>query len=92
LVTAKDHDDLLLDRHRLELRLLENFHCARAALELLLRRCVEVRLRTMRMLRARDTVQVESQTPATDFIALICAFPPTRDTEIPTFTAGRTPA
>jgi hypothetical protein len=29
--------------------------------------------------------------PATFFMALICAAPPTRDTEMPTFTAGRTP-
>ncbi len=27
--------------------------------------------------------------PATDFIALVCAEPPTRDTDNPTFTAGR---
>src|SRR5512146_2609052 len=30
--------------------------------------------------------------PATCFIALICALPPTRETDRPTFTAGRTPA
>jgi hypothetical protein len=30
--------------------------------------------------------------PATVFIALICASPPTRDTEMPTLSAGRTPA
>jgi len=29
--------------------------------------------------------------PATFFMALIWALPPTRDTEMPTFTAGRTP-
>src|SRR5690554_7338871 len=29
--------------------------------------------------------------PATFFIDLICALPPTRDTEIPTLIAGRTP-
>ena len=29
--------------------------------------------------------------PATCFIALICAEPPTRDTEMPTLMAGRTP-
>ena len=29
--------------------------------------------------------------PATRFIALVCADEPTRDTEMPTFTAGRTP-
>ena len=29
--------------------------------------------------------------PATFFIALICAAPPTRDTEMPTLMAGRTP-
>jgi len=30
--------------------------------------------------------------PATFFIALICASPPTRDTDRPTLMAGRTPA
>ncbi len=29
--------------------------------------------------------------PATFFVAFVCALPPTRDTEMPTFTAGRTP-
>jgi hypothetical protein len=29
--------------------------------------------------------------PATFFIAFVCAFPPTRETEIPTLIAGRTP-
>ncbi len=29
--------------------------------------------------------------PAIFFIALICAFPPTRETEMPTLIAGRTP-
>ena len=29
--------------------------------------------------------------PATFFIGLICALPPTRDTEMPTLIAGRTP-
>ena len=29
--------------------------------------------------------------PATDFIALVWAVPPTRDTDSPAFTAGRTP-
>jgi hypothetical protein len=29
--------------------------------------------------------------PATCFIALTCAAEPTRDTEMPTFTAGRIP-
>ena len=29
--------------------------------------------------------------PATFFIALVCALPPTRETEVPTLIAGRTP-
>ena len=29
--------------------------------------------------------------PAIDFMALVCASPPTRDTDMPTFTAGRWP-
>ena len=37
--------------------------------------------------------QVEAQAgPATFFIAVTWALPPTRDTEMPTFMAGRTPA
>ena len=45
------------------------------------------------MLQVLCIAQVQvSRVPATFFIALICAFPPTRDTEIPTLIAGLTPA
>ena len=35
--------------------------------------------------------EVEPQRPAIFFMAGICAAPPTRETEMPAFTAGRTP-
>ena len=85
-------DDLLLDRQRRVLPLLEELDQALAARQLRLRRLVEVgaELREGRQLAVLR--EVEAQPPATFFIALICAVPPTRDTEMPTFTAGRTPA
>ena len=84
-------DDLLLDRQRHVLALLQQLDQALAAVELLLRRRVEVgaELRERRQLAVLR--ELEAQRPATFFIALICALPPTRDTEMPTLTAGRTP-
>ena len=40
---------------------------------------------------SRNCEYASLSVPATFFIALICALPPTRDTEIPGFTAGRIP-
>ena len=40
---------------------------------------------------SRNCARSSFSVPDTDFIALICAAPPTRDTEMPTSTAGRTP-
>ena len=40
---------------------------------------------------SRNCARSSFSVPETDFIALICAAPPTRDTEMPTSTAGRTP-
>ena len=73
------------------LALLEDLDEARAALELLRVTCVEVggELREGRHLAVLR--EVERSVPATLFIALICALPPTRLTEIPTLMAGRTP-
>jgi hypothetical protein len=40
---------------------------------------------------SRNCARSRRSVPATCFIALICALPPTRETEIPTLIAGRTP-
>jgi len=42
--------------------------------------------------RSRYCDRLRRRLPATDLIALICALPPTRDTERPTLMAGRMPA
>ena len=48
--------------------------------------------RTEQMLLVHDIEQGQDvMYQHTFFIALICADPPTRDTDIPTLTAGRTP-
>ena len=60
--------------------------------ELLLRRRVEVgaELRERRHLAVLREVELQ-RTGDTDFIAFVWAAPPTRLTDRPTFTAGRTP-
>jgi hypothetical protein len=90
LVPAKI-TDLLLDRQRRELRLLEQLGQALAAVEQALGRGVEVgaELREGRHLAVLGELALIE--PATFFIALIWADEPTRDTEMPTFTAGRMP-
>ena len=40
---------------------------------------------------SRNWARSSLRVPATAFMALICAAPPTRDTELPTLMAGRTP-
>ena len=87
-----DDHDLLLDRHRLVLPLLEHFDRARAAIELPLRRGVEVRRERGERFELAVLREVEAETAGDRLIALICAEPPTRDTEIPALIAGRTPA
>ena len=89
---GEDRHDLLLDRHR---RVAAPASAARRggrrarAAPSTPRRA---RNRTWRTPRARGTARGRASAfPTTDFIALICAAPPTRDTEMPTSTAGRTP-
>ena len=41
--------------------------------------------------RSRYWERSRRSLPATFFIAFVCALPPTRETEIPTLIAGRTP-
>ena len=86
-----DHDDLLLHLQRRELRLLQELGQPRAAVEQALRRGVEVgaELREGRHLAVLRELALDR--PATFFIALVCAAEPTRDTDRPTFTAGRMP-
>ena len=86
-----DRDDLLLDRERAVLRLLEQLDQAGAALELRPRGRVQVGGEGANASSVAVLRQVETQRPATFFIALTCAAPPTRETEIPTLIAGRTP-
>ncbi len=89
---AGEHDDdLLLDGHRAVQRLLEQLDQAVAALELGLGDRVELGAERGERLELAELGEVELQRADTLFIALICAAPPTRDTEMPTSTAGRTP-
>ncbi len=76
---------------RLELRLLQHFGQPLTAIELRLRRFVEVGAELRERREFAILREVELQSPATCLMALICAEPPTRVTESPTFTAGRTP-
>ena len=87
----EDAQDLLFDLERLILRLLQDLDEALAAIELRLRPFVEIaaELREGRQLAVLR--QVQTGEPATCRIALICAEPPTRETELPTLIAGRTP-
>ena len=84
-------NDLPLDRQRLVLALLEHLDQAAAARQLLLRRGVEVGAELREGGHFAVLRQLEAQRSGDLLMALICAMPPTRDTEIPTFTAGRTP-
>ena len=89
---GEDHADDLGVGQRRVLRLLHQLGQARAAVQQLLGRGVEVgaELREGRHLAVLR--QFDSFTgPATDFIALVCAEEPTRDTDRPVFTAGRMP-
>ena len=87
-----DDRDLLLDRQRLILRLLQDLDEPAAAIELRLRRLVESSLpNCANAASSRYCARSSRSVPATWRIALICAEPPTRDTELPTLIAGRTP-
>ena len=60
--------------------------------ELRPRRRVQVGAERGERLQLAELGEVERSRPATVLIALICAAPPTRETEMPTLMAGRTPA
>jgi hypothetical protein len=76
------------------LRLLEQLDHAGAAVELD-HACVALSSSVPSWANAsssRNAARSSRSEPAIFFIALIWALPPTRDTEMPTLTAGRTPA
>ena len=86
-------DNLLLDRHRLVLALLEDLGQPHAALDLRAGGRVEVaEPNCANAASERYCARSRRRRPATWRMALIWAAPPTRETEIPTFTAGRMPA
>jgi len=88
------YQHLLFHRQRHVLILLQDLRKPLAARELSLRHLVElIGAKTARKPQARGTVAMSSRSePATCRMALICALPPTRLTEIPTLMAGRIPA
>ena len=91
LGTGKEHHHLLLPAQGLELRLLQQFGKALAAVQLLLGQRVKIgaELREGRQLAvlARSSLRVAP----TCLTALMAAEKPTRETDRPTLTAGRTP-
>jgi hypothetical protein len=91
LGAGEDHHDLLLDRVGRVLTLLEELDEACPAVEGLLRRLVEVRAELCERGKLAVLREVETERTGDRFIALICAEPPTRETEMPTLIAGRTP-
>ena len=92
-VAGVDDEDLLLDRQGRELALLEDLGQPHAAVELGLADLVELGPELGEGQRARGTAAGRRRSlPAICFMALIWAWPPTRETEMPTLMAGRTPA
>jgi len=88
LGAGEENHDLLLPCERLELRLLEEFGQAAAAVELLLGEGVEIgaELREGRELAILG--EIELRVDPTCLTALMAAEKPTRETERPTFTPG----
>jgi hypothetical protein len=88
---GKNDRHLLFNRERLILRLLQDLDEALAAVELALGGLVQVAAELRECRELAVLRKVESQRARTWRIALICAEPPTRDTELPTLIAGRMP-
>ena len=85
--------NFLLNRQRSVLRLLENLSQTLTTIELRFGHRIEIRAELRERGERADTAAMSRRRrPATLFIARICAAPPTRETEMPTFTAGRMPA
>ena len=91
LDAGEDRGDLLLERPRRVLRLVQRRHHPLAAGERLARGLVELGAELRERLELAVLGEVERRRPATFLIAFVCALPPTRDTEMPTLMAGRTP-
>ncbi len=89
--TGEESHDLLLPGERLELRLLQQFRKALAAVELLLGKRIEVRAELGKRRQFTVLREIELEGGTTCLTALMAAEKPTRETERPTFTAGRTP-
>ena len=94
LVAGEDDRDLLLDGQRVDTRPCLSTSTRRSPrASCCLRGLVEVGAELRERLPVRGTgARSSRRRPATCFIALICALPPTRLTEMPTLMAGRTPA
>ena len=86
-----DHYHLDLHRNRVVLGLLEDLHDAFAAVDLRLCLGVEVRAELCERRKLLNWASSPLSFPATCFMALSCAAEPTRETEMPTLIAGRTP-
>jgi hypothetical protein len=87
-----DADHLIDHVHRGELSLLEELHHPVAAIEPLLGGGVEIGAELGEGLELAEAREVETQTAGHLLHRLVWAAPPTRDTEMPTFMAGRWPA
>ena len=87
-----DRDDLVLDRERRVLRLLEQLDQAGAALELApWTRLSRSEPKAANASSSRNWARSRRSGRRPCSCALIWAAPPTRDTEMPTLMAGRTP-
>ena len=91
LVAGEDDGDLLLDGHGVEAALVEHLDHALAARQRPLGDLVEVGAELRERLQLAVLGQVELQAAGDLRMALICALPPTRLTEMPMLMAGRIP-
>ena len=92
-VNAGEEDgDLLFGRERLELRLLEQLGQARTAVELMLRDRSRSEPNCEKAASWRLCARSSFIGEPTCLVALTAAEKPTRETERPTLTAGRTPS
>ncbi len=91
LVAAKTWMHLVLDRQRLALALVERLDEALAAGQRALRVGVEVGAELRERLEVAVLRELELEPAGDPLHRPICALPPTRETEMPTLIAGRTP-
>jgi hypothetical protein len=86
-----ENRDFALDRKRRILRLLQHFHSAATTFDKCPGLFIEIGTKLRKCFKLTELSKSRRSVPATCFIALICADEPTRDTERPTFSAGRIP-